>query len=377
MNEGIHRKQLFESEHISFVEVSEDLIQDYLVMVNDYENVNRYIGGLQKTFTEEQEADWVRKKQEEKATVFSMIEKKSGEYIGNIELMDRTDYSGELGIALTAKKQDMGYGTEAILALIDYGFDQLGLQRIYLRTNPDNARAIRVYQKCGFQEYGCNEKHVYMEQMKPDESSQEEHLHEPENDNAYAVISQYDPEGVQYFLMTDDLPYQGLDSHREAIRFAMQKASDLMIRDIKEAEVKLEKTYADAMRPISFDIGKAEAKPIDAKDLLYVPVLLKKDRLNNTFYDCDYKNENNGGAIPYWYAFLEVPHESGRFDPSDFEKVNHSLFPEGTDQLEAYEWTTDWSEYFVDGHEWWGASCWSVYDKKKNRYVVILASATD
>ena len=104
---------------------------------------------------------------------------------------------------------------------------------------------------------------------------------------------------------------------------------------------------------------------------------MKKDRLNNTFYDCDYENKNNGEAIPYWYAFLESPHESGRYDPSDFETVNQSLFPEGTDQLEAYEWTTDWSEYFDDGHEWWGASCWSVYDRKMNRYVVIFASATD
>ena len=60
-----------------------------------------------------------------------------------------------------------------------------------------------------------------------------------------------------------------------------------------------------------------------------------------------------------------------------FRKVNSALFPEGTDELEVYEWTTDWSNYFDDGHEWWGAACWSVYDKNMNRYVVIMASATD
>ena len=61
----------------------------------------------------------------------------------------------------------------------------------------------------------------------------------------------------------------------------------------------------------------------------------------------------------------------------DFKKVNEILFPKGTDALDIYEWTTDWSDFFDDGHEWYGACCWSVYDKTKNRYVVMLVSATD
>ena len=370
-------KQVFTSDRISFVEVSEQLIPDYLTMVNDYENVNRYIGGRKKAFTEEQEIQWVQKKLAEKAPVFSMIEKKSGKFIGNIELMDVTDHSGELGIALTAEMQNKGFGTEAVLALTNYGFDQLGLQRIYLRTDPENARAIRVYQKCGFQEYGRNKDHVYMEQMKQSDVSQAQRMHELASDEAYAVIGHYDPEGLQYFIMADDRPYRGLESHREAICHAMRIASDRETTDIKEAEVKLGKTYPDLLCPFSFDTGKAKARSIDAKDLLYVPVLIKKNYLNTAVYDCDYHNEGHGESVPYWYAFLEGPHEAGRFDPADFVKVNQSLFPEGTEQLEVYEWTTDWSDYFDDGHEWWGASCWSVYDGKKNRYVVIFASATD
>jgi hypothetical protein len=67
--------QVFESNRISFVEVSELLVNDYLDMVNDYENVNRFIGGKQKTYTAEQERKWIQKKLEEKAPVFSMLEK--------------------------------------------------------------------------------------------------------------------------------------------------------------------------------------------------------------------------------------------------------------------------------------------------------------
>ena len=156
-------KQVFESKRISFVEVSEQLVKDYLTMVNDYENVNRFIGGKHKTITEEQELKWVHEKLEENTPVFSMIEKKSAEFIGNIELMDVNDSVGELGVALTAAKQNSGYGTEAVSATTEYGFRQLGLKRIFLRTNPDNSRAIHVYQKCGFREYDQTDEHIYME----------------------------------------------------------------------------------------------------------------------------------------------------------------------------------------------------------------------
>ena len=156
-------KQLFESERIRFVEVSELLVADYLAMVNDIENVERFIGSVHEPFTEEQEIRWVHKKLEEKAQVFSMLEKHSGAFIGNIELMDVNDGVGELGIALTAKMQNKGYGTEAVSALAAYGLDRLGLERIFLRTNPANTRAIRVYEKCGFREYDRTDEHVFME----------------------------------------------------------------------------------------------------------------------------------------------------------------------------------------------------------------------
>ena len=64
-------KQVFESERIRFVEVSELLVRDYLIMVNDFENVDRFIGGRHETYTEDMEVRWVRKKLAEKAPVFS------------------------------------------------------------------------------------------------------------------------------------------------------------------------------------------------------------------------------------------------------------------------------------------------------------------
>ena len=159
-------KHIFESDRISFVEVSEHLVNDYLTMVNDYENVNRFIGGKKKAFTAEQEIQWVREKLEEEALVFSMIDKSSERFIGNIELMDPNDSEGELGIAITGEMQDQGYGTEAVLGMLKYAIDQLDLKRVFLRTNPQNTRAIRVYEKCGFRKYKQDLEHVYMEVLR-------------------------------------------------------------------------------------------------------------------------------------------------------------------------------------------------------------------
>ena len=156
-------KQVFESERIRYVEVSEELVPDYLRMVNDLKHVGRFIGRRTEPVSEEKERKWVREKLAEKAMLFSMIEKSSGSFIGNIELMDPTETEAELGIAITAAKQELGYGTEAIRAVTDYAFDQLGLKRVFLKVYPDNARAIRVYEKCGFREYDRTEEDVYME----------------------------------------------------------------------------------------------------------------------------------------------------------------------------------------------------------------------
>ena len=49
----------------------------------------------------------------------------------------------------------------------------------------------------------------------------------------------------------------------------------------------------------------------------------------------------------------------------------------GKDSLEIYDWNVEWSNYFDDGLEWWGAGAISIYDKLLDRYVIIFASSTD
>ncbi len=154
---------IFASQNISFVRISEDLVPEYLAMVNDYDRVGRLIGPRREPIPAEKERQWVQKKLAEDAAVFSMLEKATGAFIGNIELMGVADGTGELGIAITAAMQDRGFGTEAIPAMVRYGMEVLGLSRIFLKVFPDNARAIHVYEKCGFRAYDRTEKDVFME----------------------------------------------------------------------------------------------------------------------------------------------------------------------------------------------------------------------
>ena len=180
------------------------------------------------------------------------------------------------------------------------------------------------------------------------------------NDPFYELIKKYDRCIIDYCLIEDDALYQGYRSHKDILQFAMFKMIERYDEPI----------------PLNYDLGKALAHQIDPAELLHVPEILRTDRVGKRFYDCGLPDPLKGEQIPYWYAFWETPHTSG-YGPDDFRKVNSVLFPEGTDELEVFEWTTDWSDYFDDGHEWWGTACWSVYDKCMNRYAVIMAAATD
>ncbi len=155
---------VFESERIRFVRLSDLLLKDYLAMVNDMERVGSLIGRTEQ-ISEEQELDWVRLKIEENGPIFSMIEKDTGDFIGNIEYMDAHKTEGELGIAITADKQDKGFGKEAITRFFDYGAGELGLGRVFLKAFRRNKRAIHVYERCGFREYKGYAKELYMERF--------------------------------------------------------------------------------------------------------------------------------------------------------------------------------------------------------------------
>ena len=154
---------IFESENIIYIRPSFDLVPEYLEMVNDIENVAKYIGERRTLLTEQEEIDYIKDKMDKDATMFSMLEKDTNEFIGNIEFFNRVDDEAEWGIVLTTKQQNKGYGTEALKRSVEYGFNELNLKRIYLGVYANNPRAIHVYEQCGFKEYDRTDVDIFME----------------------------------------------------------------------------------------------------------------------------------------------------------------------------------------------------------------------
>lgn len=141
-----------ESENIDFIKINQNLIDDYLIMVND-ENIQKYIYKNKKIFSYEDELNWVNEKLNQNATIFSMIEKSTGNFIGNFEFMDIKEDSSEIGICITSNYQNKHFGKEAMLAMMEYSFNVMKLDEINLVVFSTNKRAINLYKKLEFEEY--------------------------------------------------------------------------------------------------------------------------------------------------------------------------------------------------------------------------------
>ncbi len=159
-------------------------------------------------------------------------------------------------------------------------------------------------------------------------------------DPFYAVYESYPRSAAQICLIKNLRPYEGYSSHRRALA----EAAALLFAD------------EEGGFTWGYDTAAARGEKITAEALL----------------SSVYGEEK----MTFRRAFSDPPH-GNRYTDGDFMKLVCALFPQGTQALEVYEWTTDWSEYFDDGHEWWGALCLTVYDKNLNRFAVITASATD
>lgn len=77
-------------------------------------------------------------------------------HIGNISIWQtsRTGKIGEIGYWVRTDLTGQGYATEATQALMQVGFDQLGLHKITLRIAVGNRGSERVAEKLGFAREG-------------------------------------------------------------------------------------------------------------------------------------------------------------------------------------------------------------------------------
>ncbi|MRR12606.1 N-acetyltransferase [bacterium] len=80
--------------------------------------------------------------------------------LDQVSMQHRT---AEVGICIgSVAHQNRGYGRDAIVTLLRFGFDTLGLHSISIKANADNARAVHLYTSIGFVDVGREREAVFM-----------------------------------------------------------------------------------------------------------------------------------------------------------------------------------------------------------------------
>ena len=113
----------------------------------------RRLTGTRAAFTEEDvAAHLARIGPADDRADWAIVEAATGGYLGEIVLNDLDDDNASMNvrIALAPGKPGAGFGTEAMIAVLDHAFHAIGLHRVQLDVYAFNPRAIRSYEKAGF-----------------------------------------------------------------------------------------------------------------------------------------------------------------------------------------------------------------------------------
>lgn len=83
-----------------------------------------------------------------------MEHKQSNKVIGSISIwnINREQESGELGYGIIPEYQGHGFMKEALLSVIEYGFNAIRLKSLDAYTEEHNVKSIKLLEKCNFNE---------------------------------------------------------------------------------------------------------------------------------------------------------------------------------------------------------------------------------
>jgi len=101
--------------------------------------------------------------------IWAICLKDGGEMIGNISIMLTSIFSsderrGEVGFNLARAYWNQGFTTEALKKVLDYGFQELGMEWMYGYTSIANKACSRVMEKAGMLHEGTVSYHMYIDE---------------------------------------------------------------------------------------------------------------------------------------------------------------------------------------------------------------------
>ena len=103
--------------------------------------------------TEDQKEAWYLKRKSDLCALWLSIDDRGGQLVGFICLykIEPKTKTAWMGIYLGYEFIDQGMGTDAMLTLLRYYFEEMQFELLFLDVASHNKRAIRCYQKCGFE----------------------------------------------------------------------------------------------------------------------------------------------------------------------------------------------------------------------------------
>lgn len=95
-------------------------------------------------------------------TFFTICQPGSEAFVGTVWLWNSSGFDGhcELSIFISVKELwETGIGSEAVRLAVYYAFNELGLEKVWLHVDDWNQRAIKCYEKIGFEREGVLRRH--------------------------------------------------------------------------------------------------------------------------------------------------------------------------------------------------------------------------
>jgi ribosomal-protein-alanine N-acetyltransferase len=154
----IPERPLLRSERVWLRPLEERDLPAYVAGINDSE-----VGGLagyKAPMSVEQAKGWLEfvneKAKKGEGFFFAVCELGDDRFVGTTWLkeVDHWHSSAELAIYMDREHIGAGFGTEAQRILLNFAFNSIGLNRVWLTAYASNTRAIRSYEKLGFKREG-------------------------------------------------------------------------------------------------------------------------------------------------------------------------------------------------------------------------------
>lgn len=148
---------LFSGELINLRAFKDDDIKPSVDFMNDMEIILNLDDDAPMPQSYETQKEWfeeMRKDKKKYKDFFWAIETKDGKFIGGcgVNRMDGKNRVAQVGIFIGDKEYlDKGYGTDAMRVLLEFLFEEYNANKVKLSVFDYNKRAIRSYEKCGFQ----------------------------------------------------------------------------------------------------------------------------------------------------------------------------------------------------------------------------------